>query len=38
MIGTEVNKTISNNTMKINIKGVNTKTIKWRMMLKILSE
>jgi hypothetical protein len=38
MINTEVNKTISNNMMKINIKGLNTKTINWRMIIKILSE
>jgi hypothetical protein len=38
MINTEVNKTTSNNMMKINVKGVGLKTIKWRMMIKILSE
>jgi hypothetical protein len=38
MINTEINKTVSNNMMKINVKGVNTKTIKWRMILKIVAE
>ena len=38
MINTEVNKTVSNNMMKINVKGVDTKTINWRMIIKILSE
>jgi len=38
MVGTEVNKTVSNNMVKINVKGVDSKTVKWRMVLKIVAE